>query len=373
MLSVYSIFERVDPYIPIAFLLVSLLLFYNYSQNYHQLCKQIIIAKVNILFKYFKEERIRFLKLKRLVNKFVLLILSIEIAINVIGTAGWLTVDNMSSYRHRPLSINISEDCQIYHSKNLIVLTKFNSWILYLLTRIVEVISLTLLPTICCALEVIRCAILSHPNGKSIKKWTIYISARSIIMLVLSNTFYTYVIFVGIQILLFWLDLVIYFIYARRFYKCLKSRREAAQIQSLNSDCTYTKLEYQRLRNSALHFKLSTVFTFILELALILQVSINSFLFIITTELHNSCYFSFISLGYLERIQFGTRIVHLFDRVKFYFYMSALALSYIHQILMFIAYVILFCSVNRCFTIKTNNHQLLRRNIKDMIKYTYGP
>ena len=366
MLSVFSIFKRVDPYIPILFLLISLLILYKYYQNHRLLYKQIQNIDVNYSL---KENYVKFLETKRLVNGFVLQILVIEIAINLIGSAGWLAVDNMNYLR--PSSTNISNSCQISHNTNLVGLTHVKSWGLYFLTRIVEVISLLLLPTICYALDVIRCAILSHTYAGSVKKWRTFIIVRSIILLVLSNTFYTYVLFVIFQIILFWLDILLYFIYARRLYRVLKSRREAAQIQFRNSNCLSTKLEYEQYRQSAIHFKISTCFTFFLEIVLILQVTINSLLFLLMVVLTNSCYFSFLTFGYVESIQFRPGIIHFVDKVKSPIYMVTLSLSYTHQLLMSIAYILLLCLVNRCLPIKRNNHQLLQQNIKTMIKNTY--
>ena len=369
MVSLLTLFHRIDPYLPIVFLLFSLLIVYKFFKNLRIITRRIHNVRVDdILYKPLKEALMRHLKVERLVIRFVLLILSIEIAINVTGSAGWLAV-NRAGYR--PSEINISENCHIHYSKNLVVLTRFNSWSLYLLTRIVEIISQSLLPTICCALDVIRSAILSHSYRNSLRKWIIYISAKSIILLVLSNTFYTYVFFAIIQVFLFWLDLLMYCIYARRLHRFLKWREGEALIH-LKSRSSAATLEYKKFKNSAKYFKVSSWFTFILELVLILQVTINSLFFIIGTELVNSCYFSYITFDYLESVQFGREIIHFYVKVKYYFYTLALTLSYVHQILMWIAYLLLLCPLSRFFAMRKSNHQLLRQNIKRMINHVYS-
>ena len=299
----------------------------------------------------------------------MIILLSLEVAINLIGIVGWTIVNTQG--HDLPKSLNISESCQISDNKNLIFLGSWKGWLLSLLTRVVEIISLHLLPMICCALDVIRCEHLSHPYKERIKYWKLYIVASSVILLILCNILWTFVIFYVLQTVLHWLNLSMYVIYSKRLYECIRQTQKEAHSQTCNPETRRTKQELQKCTSNKREFLLTSLCTFLLFFVLILQVTCNAVILVVSTFVMNNCYFSVITFGYIPRFNFDSATLHFIIEFREKGYIFTFALSYLHQFMMLIAYIVVLVKLSCCRFCTGKKNKKMQESIKSMIQETY--
>ena len=371
-MSLLKILEMIDPYIPIAFLLVSSYILWKLRQSYNTF---IIYVKRNrcdfksiISDEYYKH-------CAEITLKYIIMItlIKLEVAVNLIGSVGWIIVNTHS--HDLPKTFNMSETCQISDNKNLVALGSWIGWPLSLLTRVAEIISFCLLPTICCALDVMRREFLSHQYKGRLRHWKIYIVLCSGSLFILCNTLWTFLIFYVLQTVLHWFNLSMYVIYSKRLYEFIRQTQKEAHSQTYNPETKTTsnkaKQELDKCTKNTREFFYTTIYTFLLFFVLILQVSSNAVILVVSTFVMNNCYFSEITFGYIPVFHFDSATLHAISEFREKGYIFTFSLSYLHQCMMLLAYFAVLWKLcfYRLFT--GNEFKRLRENTKSMVQETY--
>lgn len=372
-MSILKILETINPYIPIAFLLMCGYILCKLCISYYTCIRY--NEHIKCLFKHIiSEEYYKYCAITLLKYKFMIMLVGLEVLINLIGSVGW-NIDNTQSH-DLPKSFNMSENCRIFDNKSLIALGSWGGWLLSLMTRVVEIVSCCLLPTICSALDVMRCKYLSHPYKERTKNWILYIMVSSGVLLLLCNLQRTYLIFYVLQTLLHWVNLIIYVITSKKLYAFICQTQKEVHSQTYNPETRTTsirtKQELDRCTRNKREFLLTTTYTFILFFVLILQVTINAVILVVSTFVMNNCYFVEITFGYFPGFNFDSATLQAISKFREQAYIFTFSLSFLHQFLMFIAYFAVILSLSqiyRCCTRKKNKK--LQENIKSMIQETY--
>ena len=238
------------------------------------------------------------LEVQSMVYNFLIVIMLIEIITNVftgIGVIGHS--ENVAfTYRNRTEFITVERNRYLHYIGNLSEIT----------------IGLVF-PILCLFLIVLRRAFINLPYKKWVRKYSVYILIRVIVMLILFWFNATFIIGVFVQLLLAIFDYCVYISSSRAFYILLKGRRDEAFYHFSRKDY----LEKKRIANQFFYTQVSTHFLgFLLLLFDIFFFSATTF----HTFSHPN-FFEIMTFGYFPKFPslwyaFAFKIGSIFGRIR---------------------------------------------------------
>ena len=246
--------------LPLLFCVLALFVIVYYIRRRYKLYKEIKRIPKNLLILEEYKNHLKNLKLKCIINNFIIIILMIEIAQNVLQFIlyfpSWM--------------IDFLKECPLYWE------------LLYYSLLLFPTIRYSLIPVLTMMMDFLWLAYRKYEYKYTIIKWTWYIVIRALVVFVIQCSTLTNLIpldyqtsydcFTDILLLIFPIIEFIQFVYyARRFYLHLRSREKEIRLFYFDKKA-YLDSKYLRI-----HFKIATILVGIALFFYTLATSLNIF------------------------------------------------------------------------------------------------
>ena len=316
---------------PLPFCLLALFTLVYYIRRRYKLYKEIKRIPKNLLILEEYKNHLKNLKLKCIINNFIIVILIIEIALNMLQFIIFFPV----------MMIEYVLECTLYWE------LQFYSLLLYLAIRYSLILILTMM------MDFLWLAYRKYEYKYTIVRWTWYIGIRALVLFVIQYYILTnlnqtqYECFIDILLLIFpIIDFIQFVYYSRRFYLHLKSREKEIRLFYFDKKA-YLDSKYLRI-----HFKIATILVGTALFFFTILTSANAF-----STLYSILSLFSISAGYQQLYN----ILNIFDN----FYTCITNFSFlICQILFILNYLYIFIVV----VYKSYRDKKKLENINDYIK-----
>ena len=260
------------------------------------------------------------LEIQSMVYNFLIVIMMIEIITNVfVGIAAIGLSKNVSfTYRNRTIFITVERN-------------RYFQYMSYLSDTITGFI----FPVLCLFLIVLRRAFINLPYQQWVRKYSVYILIRVIVILILFWIHITIIIGELVQLLFSIFDICVYNSSSRAFYVLLKGRRDEALYHSSRKDY----LEKKKIAN---RFYYAQLFTHFLGFLLLL-LHISIFAYYIFYTIPDPNFFELMTFGYFPIFPsswhaFAFKIADIFQHIK-------MAIIYLIELYLFFAYIFVSISI----------------------------
>ena len=271
------------------------------------------------------------LEIQSMVYNFLIVIMMIEIITNAFAGIGVIGLydekvnfstffeSTKFTYRNRTLFTRGVQRNPYYHH-------------IYVYMRNLSTITIGLVfPILCLFLIVLRRAFINLPFKQWVRKYSVYILIRLIVMLILSWFNITIILGALVQLFLSIFDICVYISSSRAFYVLLKGRRDEALYHSSRKD----HLEKRRITNQFFYTQVSTHFLGFLLLMLYISIFSST---IFHTFSHPNC-FELITFDYFHEFPsschaFTFKIGIICDLIE-------VVLIYLIEIYLFFAYLLI--------------------------------
>ena len=260
MYYVDTIGELANSLLPFPFCVLALFALVYYIRRRYKLYKEIKRIPRNLLILEEYKNYLKNLKLKCTINNFIIVILIIEIAQNVLQFIAYFPF----------WMIDFLEECPLYWE------LQFYSNLLYLPIRY------SVVPVLSMMMTFLRLAYRKYEYKYTIIRWTWYIVIRALVLFIIQYSILTnllpldyrasYECLTGIPLLIFpIIDYIQFVYYSRRFYLHLKSREKEIRLFYFDKKA-YLDSKYLRI-----HFKVATILVGTALFFFTLATSVNIF------------------------------------------------------------------------------------------------
>ena len=256
----------VYPFPTLLFCILALVVLCYYVRRRYFLIRDIKgISKDQLIIPDF-QNHLKNLKIKSMITIFLIIILTLEILYNFSS----LILD-IQYYIPKFLIFNPVLSCLFS------IAAKFFNYL-----SIITCYSQIAVP--CLLMKVLWIAYLHCPYKNTVKRWSVYIAVRCVVATILSfletTNFPYYEIELGflytvVVDLFFTLDFGLYLLYARRFYKHLKSREIEAKLFK-------DEITYRNEKMLCLHFKVASILIIVAILFFVISMYLQSFNFLLS-------------------------------------------------------------------------------------------
>ena len=316
------------PYIFIPFILCNISILLYYVRYRISLGSQIARISSSISLTISLHNKSKNLKFKAFVANFIILLLFLESLINLMRSIFYfIPIPEIF-----PI-YNLTESCQINNTTPLIALLRPQYWFFFLPFSLSPSLHLCILPIVTLLISVLINIFLDRPYKKRIKIGLGIIFCRFFVSVCLLSIFQTRILFYIPYMCLSASDYFKYLYYARVFHQLLCSRRNESRIHRREDPQLFRERSYVLCQ-----YRVTTLYTICVlsvYLFFVFVSKISTFISILTID---SCYFSYITGGYIPTLQlsFNSQIFTLsvFQGV----YCISILSLYLYQLLLFVAY-----------------------------------
>ena len=235
--------------------------------------------------------RLKNLRVNSLVYSFIIILIILEFVINSMFESAVI----MKNFYPFPPLINVSNSCLItdYYLLSLMEPLYLTSSYIF---NISIIIGTSLLPIISLFFIILRRTYINYPYRQYVRKYIVLFVLRFIGMAILDCFMQTWYFVQLLLLVIFFVDVKIYFSSSRQFYLLLKGLRNEARIHS-------TKLEYiekSRTVNQFFYAQVVSIFLLSVGFGVLTLYTISVPLRIYG---YNPCFLSYITFGYIPNIR----------------------------------------------------------------------
>ena len=348
---ILQVLIRITPYTTIPFILLTFLLLLYILRGIFLTKRQLSIVR-----------HLKSLKFKLFRFNFILFILFLELIINLLALSSWsITNTFKNDYTpHRRLDNN----CWIHGDKSLLSLNSLIDddlyWV-YFLTRILDVSSLLLMPTITLFIRALREYYLERSYRILLNSGKFLLLMRFIIMIALINDFRTYMIYQFIQNILFFYDFGYYLFNRQRLYFVLKGIRNQARTDPI-------RLKLREKELLLRHFQIPSIYTGIILFVIVFEITVSTGFNIIKMLLINGCYFHYITWEIMPTLTVAKSTVDIVFTISDYVMILTFTTGIIHQILMSLAYSCVLFMIVYTWWIKRKQYKYIHLSTKPLME-----
>ena len=293
MVNLLALLLYICPFVLIPYLVIMVAVFVYFVYQKYQVRTRIENVPYSTIFNIDLDKVKKNLEIQSMVYDFMLLLMMIEVLANVFwGIRQFIYTDLNKSKFH---IVNTSTSVR---NQTIFKVTIEVNHFLMLLFELDTITLSLILPVLCLFLIVLRRAFINLPYKLWVRKYSVYILVRVVLMSIMSLFIETHFI-VGVMYLLFFLfDICVYISSSHAFYVLLKGRRDEALYHSSRKD-------YLEKKSIAKQYFYTQIFS-LFGLFIILLYYISNFFEIIISMLTNPVLFQSISLGYFPNFSFYT-------------------------------------------------------------------
>ena len=307
-----EILDCTYPFTDLAFCILTLVVLCYYVKRRYLLARDIKNISKSDLINPCYQNHLKNLRIKSMISTFIIIILSCEFLYNCSCLFEYFYVYVSNNKIFDPTSTRL-----------LFLASKCIKWL-----AIIPFNCTIAIP--CLLMEVLWLAYLHWPYSNTVKRWSAYMAVRCVAkaaFLLFEATNIPYYkleivfLFNVITELFFLLDYVLYILYARRFYKHLKSRETEARLFK-------DRASYRSERGIRLHFKVASI---------LITIAISFFILAVYFQtIHDLFTYFFQSQG-----NFKTRLLveisqnfQDFSTLFFIFFTTLMSLNYLYFVTM---------------------------------------
>ena len=298
------------------------------------------------------------LKFKVLVANFIILLLFMELLINIVrAVVLYIPSSNLLDF------VNLTESCQIYNNPALMSELHPYTWLINSSAILIINIQLCILPIMVLLISVLIQKFLDRPYSKRLRICFGLILCRFFVCFFFFSFFQTQVLCYILYMCLCVIDYFMYLYYARALHNVLCTRRNEARIHHL--------VDPQLFRERSLvlyQYRVTTIYTICTISVYVLTFNILRISLLIFMIGIDSCYFDYITAGYIPTFQFSIQVQIIIIDVFYGMLFIGVAAVYIYQLLTLIAYLAVCVSIVLKYISNLKRHKRTQRNVTRLVE-----
>ena len=300
------------------------------------------------------------LKLKAFVTNFIILLLSLESLLNLMRVVLFLIPQ--PEQPKISLSYNLTESCQINYFPGLVGIVYSRGWLLFQPYNLTFSLHLCILPIVTLLISVLKNLFLDKAYKNRIRIGLAIIFCRLFVCVFLFSIFQTQFLFYIPYMFLFAIDYFMYLHYARAFHQLLCSRRNEARIHRREDPQLFRERSYVLSQ-----YRVTALYTVcVLSLYLLLVLVIKTAL-VIEFLSENSCYFNYITDGYIPTLQISIQAHNVIAEVYLGMFCLSFLAEYLDQLLLFVAYLTVCVGIVAKYLSKLRRQKRTQFNMAQVI------